>query len=426
MADLVLSVEPERALVDVPRRIVLAGAAPGERVLLEAVTMRAGHPWRAAATFVADPGGVVDPAAQAPVDGDYAGIQPMGLITAQTGSGDIFNPDPAEPLETAITAHLPGREASARLVQDLVAEGVRRVDLREDGLVGVLYLPAATEPAPAIMILNGSGGGVNAPRAALWASRGVAALALGYFGAPGLPRYISNTPLEYFEHALDWLRRTARPKDGFVAVSGQSRGGELALLLGATYPSLVSAVIGYVPSAFVHGGQAAADPAFGRDGPCWLKDGEPLAHIWTGNRAATWKPYDEAPGPRRNAAAMLTALGDPEATARARIPVERIRGPVMLISAGDDGAWPSDLYSLIVRNSLAAAGHPAEICWVNYPQAGHSILFPYLPATRTVHRNATTGVETTTGGTPRATAAASEASWQAVQAFLARATKEPA
>lgn len=421
MADLVLSVEPARALIDVPRRLVLVGAAPGERVSIEAVTLRAGYPWRAEASFVADAGGTVDLGVQAPVEGDYAGIRPMGLITAQAGQGDIFNSDPAEPLETVVSARVAGREAKAYLIQSLVAEGVRRIDLSEDGLVGVLYLPATTEPVPAIMILNGSGGGVNAPRAALWASRGVAALALGYFGAPGLPRYISNTPLDYFERGLAWLRRMARPKDGFVAVSGQSRGGELALLLGATYPSEVSAVIGYVPSAFVHGGQAASDPAFGRDGPSWLKDGEPLTHIWTGNRTATWQPYDEAPGPKRNALAMVTALGDPEATGRARIPVERIRGPVMLISAGDDGAWPSDLYSLIVQSSLAAAGHAAEIRWVNYPQAGHSILFPFVPTTRTVHRNAMTGRETTTGGAPPANADADEASWREVQAFLARA-----
>ena len=67
------------------------------------------------------------------------------------------------------------------------------------------------------------------------------------------------------------MRREVKPAHDFVALSGQSRGGELVLLLGSLFPDKVSAVIGYVPSALVHGGQAAADPAVGRDGPAWLE-----------------------------------------------------------------------------------------------------------------------------------------------------------
>lgn len=110
------------------------------------------------------------------------------------------------------------------------------------------------------MILNGSGGGINEPRAALYASRGHAAFALAYFKAPGLSDYISNTPLEYFQTGLRWLRKTVKPKNDFVAITGQSRGGELVLLLGATFPKEVSAVVAYVPGAVVHSGQNACDP----------------------------------------------------------------------------------------------------------------------------------------------------------------------
>ncbi|MFX5595168.1 hypothetical protein ABTD92_21175, partial [Acinetobacter baumannii] len=83
------------------------------------------------------------------------------------------------------------------LVQRLAVAGVTRREVREEGLVGTLFLPATPGPHAAVMILNGSGGGINEPRAALFASRGVAAFALAYFKAPGLSDYISNTPLEY-------------------------------------------------------------------------------------------------------------------------------------------------------------------------------------------------------------------------------------
>jgi len=415
------SISPAIDLIDVPRRIALSGLPAGAEVTIAAETPRDGHLWRAQAVFAAGADGSIDLERDAPLRGDYAGVAAMGPVWAQTGEGELVPAELSRPLETPLTAGIGGETIPPRDVSpNPSGAGVTRHPLAEDGLVGTLFLPAGAGPYPAIMILNGSGGGINEPRASLWASRGAAALALGYFGAPGLPKYISNTPLEYFARGLDWLRARVRPKNDFVAVAGQSRGGELALLLGATFPDKVSAVLGYVPSAFVHGGQAAADPAFGRDGPGWTLNGKPLVHQWQDNATASWKPYDEATQTRRNADAMRTALSDPAAMARARIPVERIAGPVLLLSGGDDGAWPSDLYSLIVQSSLLAAGHPHEVLWKNWPFAGHSILFPHTPSTRIAHRHPVSGIATTMGGTPAANAEANAGAWETALAFVRR------
>lgn len=416
MVSLTLTVKPADALIDVTRQIIVTGAEPGAKIEIGTETSRSDALWSSRAVFVADASGTVDLTRDAPVEGDYTGVSDMGLIWAQTSSDAHmqFNKTTDQPLETVISVTSGEVEARAVMIQRLLAEGVTRHNLRENGLVGVLYRPAGSEPAPAIMIMNGSGGGINEPRAALWAAHGYNALALGYFGVEGLPKYISNTPLEYFEEALNWLRATVQPKNDFVAVTGQSRGGELVLLLGATFPDKVSAVIANVPSAFVHGGQAACDPALGRDGPSWLLDGKPMAHIWEDNRFASWVPYDAGEPPLRNSLAMMTALGDPQALERARIPVERIDGPVMLVSAGDDGAWPSDLYSLIVKASLTAAGHPYDVHWENYPQAGHSILFPFVPTTQIAYAHAVHGVVTTMGGDAQANAEANECSWASI------------
>lgn len=423
-----ISVEPEVALIDVERRITISGATPHSKITVQSLTNRSGFEWTSEAVFEADAQGVVDLTRDAPLSGDYQGVSAMGLIWAQhhgrEGMLPQFNKDLSQPLETVLTVREGEKNADAHLIQTLMADGVTREEVRVNGLVGTLYRAAGDQPAPAVMIMNGSGGGINEPRAALYASRGYHALALGYFGAEGLPKYISNTPLEYFEKGLDWLRETVKPKDDFVAISGQSRGGELVLLLGSTFPEKVSAVIGYVPSAFVHGGQAAADPQFGRDGPCWLYQGKPLTHIWDNNRFASWKPYDDGEQPRRNSLAMRTALADPEAMRIARIPVEKIAGPVMLISGGDDGAWPSDYYSLLVQSSLLAANHAFPVEWYNLPEAGHSILFPYVPATQIVHAHPVNGNLTTMGGDAKHNAQANEASWQAVLTFLQQATAD--
>ncbi|WDZ94830.1 acyl-CoA thioester hydrolase/BAAT C-terminal domain-containing protein [Herbaspirillum sp. WKF16] len=429
MPNFAISATPADALIDVPRRIVVSGALPGEPVRVSSATVRHGVEWRSSACFLADASGCVDLSMSPAIDGDYQGIDPMGLLwsqqPAQPGRRDNFHADVMAPLETTLTVSAVAdlgieqcRPASTRLVQRLAAEGVIRREVREAGLVGTLFLPATPGPHPAVMIVNGSGGGINEPRAALYASRGYAAFALAYFKAPGLSDYISNTPLEYFERGLDWLRAEVRPQDDFVAISGQSRGGELVLLLGATFPQKVSAVLAYVPSALVHSGQNAADPAVGREGPTWLLRGQPLPHQWQGNRSASWQPFDDGPAPHRHELAMLTALEDEDAVARARIPVERIAAPVLLLSATDDGSWPSSIYCGMVADKLAEVGHAWPVLWRNYANAGHSILFPFVPTTQTTYAHPVSGRISTGGGEPSANARADLDSWQQAQQFL--------
>ena len=344
------------------------------------------------------------------------------------GQPPLFHARVEQPLITTVQARaaadaedVEDAAASASLVQRLTSPEVTRQDIREEGLVGTLFLPPGPGPHPAVMVLNGSGGGINAPRAALLAARGYAAFALGYFKGPGLPDYISNTPLELFARGIDWLRRKLKPLGDFVALSGQSRGGELVLLLAATYPEKVSAVLAYVPSALVHSGQSAADPASGRDGPCWLLNGQPLRHQWQDNRYASWRPYDEGLPPQRHTLAMLTALRDPEAVAGARIPVEKIQAPVLLLSAGDDGAWPSSIYCRMIDDTLRAVGHPYPVQWHDYQHAGHSILFPYVPTTQSTYVHPVSGRFSTLGGAAQANADANRHAWQQAQEFLREA-----
>lgn len=427
MSTLNITVSPADDLIDVPRRIVVTGAQPGELVQVAGRTVRAGVAWRSSARFVADAAGHVDLTLAPAVEGDYAGISAMGLLWSQApeqpGKRELFHGDVQQPLTTALeatTASAAGN-ASAELTQRLCGDGVTRREVREQGLVGTLFLPAGAGPHPAVMILNGSGGGINEPRAALYASRGYAAFALAYFKVPGLSDYISNTPLEYFEKGLDWLRATVKPLGDFVAVSGQSRGGELVLLLGASFPQKVSAVLAYVPSALVHSGQNACDPAIGREGPTWLRDGKPFTHQWENNRHASWAPFDEGAPPHRHVLSMLTALQDKDAVAKARIPVEHIDAPVLLLSATDDGSWPSSIYSKMVRDKLDEVAHPHAVEWHDYQDAGHAILFPYVPTTQISYAHPVSGRISTGGGEPAANAHADKHSWQHAQEFLRNA-----
>lgn len=432
-----LDIAPADALIDVPRHIVVSQLQPGEEISLRSRTQRGPDGvWRSCAGFRADAEGVVDLQRDAPASGSYAGVSAMGLIWSQVPEGDgasreVFAAEGAKALLTEIEVRRPAAPAlHGQFLQRLAGPGVTRVELREEGLVGTLFLPAARadgRAAPAVMVLNGSGGGINEPRAALYASHGYAALALAYFKAPGLSDFISNTRIEYFEAALQWMHRNLKPPDGFVALSGQSRGGELVLLLASLFPQWVSAVIGYVPGALVHSAQNASDPALGldsREGPAWIFRGRPLPHLWQNNRSASWAPWDEGAPPRRHADALLTALQDTDAVERARICVERIRGPVLLLSAGDDGSWPSSLYSRMVTERLARFQHPHAVEHLDFDAAGHSIVFPYVPTTQLVYAHPVSGRLSTTGGSAAANAHADEASWAGVLRFLEQATNQ--
>ena len=428
MSNEILSVTPADALIDESRAIRVDGLSAGERITIVSQTERAGGvSWHSQAEFEADAQGVVDVSTQAPLAGSYQGVSPMGLLWSQVpqeqNRREVFADTVAQPLITELTVTTARSTLRATLTQRLMEQGVERIEVREDGLVGTLFLPATPGPHPAVMILNGSGGGINEPRGALYASRGYIAFALGYFKAPGLSDYISNTPLEYFRKGLDWLRRTQRPLGGFVALSGQSRGGELVLLLASLFPQDVSAVVAYVPGAVVHSGQNAADPQVGRNGPAWLLNGKPLTHVWQDNKTATWAPFDDGPSPHRHERAILTALQDSEAVARARIQVENIQGPIILLSATDDGAWPSSLYSKMVYDHLSEVRFEHVVQWVDTKDGGHSIVFPYVPTTQLVYAHPVSGKINTGGGIPSANAQSDEHSWAAVRDFLQNAVR---
>jgi len=424
-----LIIDAVDGLIDEPRRIVVADLVPDELVAISAHTTRAGGVvWMSQATFMADADGMIDLTRDAPVGGDYAEVAAMGLLWSQrpvaSNSQELFADDVMQPLVTHLTAETSsGAMASAELRQSFAADGVTRHEIREDGLVGTLLTPAGTGPHPAVVVLNGSGGGINEPRAALLASRGYQAFALGYFKAPGLSPFITETPLEYLEAGLRWVHRLLRPRNGFVAVSGQSRGGELALLLGATFPELVSAVIAFVPGAMVHGAQGAGDPARGGwQGTTWTRGGEPLPHLWQDNKAVHWHPWGGATPPSRHHSVFFEGLKDRELAAQARIPVENIAGPVLLISGRDDRAWPSSLYSRMVVSTLRRHAHKHLVRHLDFDDAGHAINLPIVPSTQLSREHPISGVPYTNGGTPSGNARANEGSWQGMLAFLDAAT----
>jgi dienelactone hydrolase len=104
------------------------------------------------------------------------------------------------------------------------------------------------------------------------------------------------------------------------------------------------------------------------------------------------------------------------------IPVERIKGPILLISGEDDDLWPSARFAEIAMHRLRHARHPFPVNHLRYAHAGHTIAVPYVPVTRLAAPHPVSGSEIAFGGTPEGCAKANEESWPEVLAFLKSAT----
>jgi dienelactone hydrolase len=303
-------------------------------------------------------------------------------------------------------------------MRGLATPGVTRRVIRDDGIVGTLFLPPGEGRRRAVIVLGGSSGGVWEARAALLASHGYAALALGYFRMPELPQGLVNIPLEYFENAIRWMRGQDWLRDGFLAVMGSSRGGELALLLGATFPD-INAVVAVVPSGVIHGPFGPSAPGDPRPRAAWTFHGAPLPYLQQNNR-----PYDPTVVRRRGEHLVETPmylhwLRDTAAVERSSIAVERIKGPVLMISGKDDDIWPSFALAEIARRRLEAHRHPYRFVHLAYDRAGHVIVAPFGPTTTsTSMMHPVSGRSYALGGTPRDNADASADSWPKILGFL--------
>ncbi|PVE59837.1 hypothetical protein DC429_05515 [Arthrobacter sp. TPD3018] len=237
--------------------------------------------------------------------------------------------------------------------------------IRDGAMIADLYRPARTGPAPAILLLGGSEGGLGkaaAAQAAALAARGYVVLQLSYFGSPGQPAALKSVPIETFTRALDWLKTQPGVAGDRVGIVGTSKGAEAALLVASRRRDLKIAVLG-VPSSVVW-------PGIDREGlvteSSWTEGGKPVPFTpygWTGE----WRGIH---------ALYADALADPAKAATGTIPIERSQAAIVMVCGEADGLWPSCSMARAVETRLHAAKYAHPVTVLAYPDAGHAAFGP--------------------------------------------------
>ncbi len=232
-------------------------------------------------------------------------------------------------------------------------EGIVRIDVREKGLYGELYLPKdALGKLPAVILLDGSNGGLDGVSilATGFAREGYAALALAYFAETGLPETLEGVPLEYFDTAVAWLQGQSPIDRDAIGVLGVSRGAEAALLLATRNPA-VRAVIVTEPSNVVWQGYDRDDPGNG-DAP-FTAGGKPVPFLQPD--LSLYRPN------ARTNPLFESALDKAGDRPEAEIPVERINGPILLIAGENDEVWPSPDMARRIVSRLSRSGFTHKV-----------------------------------------------------------------
>jgi len=187
-----LIVKPTTGLIDEQVNILGKGLPPKTLLELRTDLRRVEDKIHFSSTnrFLTSQNGTLDTSQQEPVNGSYVGIHsagPLWSMSAEPGCVTRLWPsDTKKPLDyTFSIADAPRKEtlASTSITRSYLAEGVKRVEVREAGLVGTLFIPKKT-PAPAIITIFGgvNRGAVPEDRAALLASKGFVTFALAFFG----------------------------------------------------------------------------------------------------------------------------------------------------------------------------------------------------------------------------------------------------
>ncbi|XP_063145926.1 acyl-coenzyme A thioesterase 1-like [Candoia aspera] len=399
---------PDRSVFDEPLAISVEGLRPQQEIILRAsLEDERGELFESRAFYRADSDGRLDLRRSPALEGGtFSGLEPMGLLWSlqpQKPLRRLVKREVERPfrLELEVLERQGGSLPDRVLVKDsherrLLADGVKRIPVREGSIRATLFQPPGKGPFPGIIQVSGTGGGLPEYSACLMANHGFAILALAYYGYEDLPKEMKEFHLEYFEEAVNYMLKNPVIKGPGIGLWGHSKGGDLCV-------SMASFLKGITATVTVNGSIA--------------------------NIAATLHYKNITIPPlgfninrmkidQNGVGDIIDVLNNPfEGPDRqSLIPLEKAEGRFLFIVGMDDHNWKSEFFANEAANRLQAHGKekPEIIC---YPGTGHYIEPPYTPlCPASIHFLVRKPV--IWGGEPRAHAAAQVDAWKQIQIFF--------
>ncbi|XP_045928585.1 peroxisomal succinyl-coenzyme A thioesterase-like isoform X1 [Micropterus dolomieu] len=409
----ILSVLPSRALVDQKFKVVVENLPPGSPVTLHSLHHSEENDfWEAFGHYISDHGGTVCVAEDLSFGGTYTGKEPMGLLWSMRpvpGSRKglrLRKRDVCSPMLVKVSVYsghvAEGFMEQAPLASVLIerlymAPGVQRIDIREKGVRGTLFIPTGPGPFPGLLDMWGGGGGLFEYRSALLASRGYVSFALEYF-APGEQRS-ADVELNLFETAFCILKDHPQVIPEKIGLLGLSLGSTVTMYLAAESTVIKPHCCVCVSSS--HG--------YPRGGPLrgvfelMLKN----SHIMRvdENNYQIW----------RDVGLGLTS------DLSKKVDVGKINCPMLLVNGEDDHVWATVECAEDIAQMMQAAGKEHLLTRVQYPNTGHLIEPPYSPHFRAstffIHHTKQK-VIMLWGGQTKPHSDAQEDAWRKILSFL--------
>jgi len=159
-----ISVQPISSLIDDKVRIIASGLQPKQNITLETrLVGDKGNVFESHAHFIADKDGEVDVCRDSSLGGSYSGVSPMGLLWSmklapgQRKGTRLMKSDVTKPYNIVLNCfddHVTPNESSLKVVSSVtfqkwyMAEGVKRIPVREGRIRGTLFIPPGDGPFP--------------------------------------------------------------------------------------------------------------------------------------------------------------------------------------------------------------------------------------------------------------------------------------
>lgn len=375
----------------------IRGAQPGELVRLEAgrtldKIVNVGGNWGPTpvpitswAEFKADASGTIRVDSTKPLRGTWRRADGLGVLYSMVpkdsprfSSGEV---EPPKSASDVVVLKVIANSTSASLQFRLreIDPGVQVGEVRRSGLAGAYARPKAAGRYPLVIYLHGSEGSSIADAricAARFAKMGYAGFALSYSARPwmgmkGIPTDAVNVPIELLDRVRNWARTRPEIDADRIALYGVSKGAEMSLVAATRLPWIRAIVLCVGSDSVWEGYGREKQP--GEFFSSWSWHGKPMPYI----------PYVDAddffpknPGAQATDWHRQSRVAGKTSVRAARIPVEQISCPVLLLAGEKDEVWPSAPMSRAVARTMIQAGKGHLVTLRVYPGGNHQISGP--------------------------------------------------